>query len=204
MVMVSLFSEEEKSWAVLRRLHDGPSPSSTSTPPSSALHRLFSPGFPLLLELFHVQTTLLRVLFPQFAAILEDQGVEASSYATRWYMTCFYGVLPWQTCLRVWDVLMWEEGGISGTGEGSGGMEMVLPLVGMAILWAVGHRVVTAASSANWDFESLLSLLSSSNLFVPQDDDALLFWIRGLRNDGKVRRVMREAAEEWRRTGGAP
>lgn len=200
-VMVSLFSEEEKSWAVLRRLHDGPSPTPTSTPPSSALHRLFSPGFPLLLELFHVQSALLRVLFPQFATILEDQGVEASSYATRWYMTCFYGVLPWQTCLRVWDVLMWEEGGISG-GGGEGGMEMVLPLVGMAILWAVGHRVVTAGSTT-WDFEPLLSLLSSSNLFVPQDDDALLFWIRGLRNDAKVRRVMREAAEEWRRTGGA-
>ncbi|PWN28277.1 RabGAP/TBC [Jaminaea rosea] len=196
-VMVSLFPEEEKSWAVLRRLHDGPTPDA-SLAPSSALHRLFSPGFPLLLELFHVQSALLRTLFPSFARILEDAGVEASSYATRWYMTCFYGVLPWETCLRVWDVLMWEEGGHGGAKE-ERGLEWVLPLVGLSILWAVGHRVVTSGpSAAAWDFESLLSLLSSSNLFVPQDDDALLLWVRGLRNDARVRRVMAQAVEEWR------
>ncbi|CDS01918.1 hypothetical protein [Sporisorium scitamineum] len=124
-----------------------------------SLHSTFSPGFPGLVENLYVQDQLLRKYMPQIAAVLDEQNVVASAYATKWYITLFSNSIPFETQLRVWDAWLLDG-------------QDVIGLVTVAIIWA--HRGVICRERA--DFETILSALSS--VFVPEDDDALLFWVK--------------------------
>lgn len=144
------------------------------------LHSTFSPGFPGLVENLYVQDQLLRKYTPELAAVFDDQMVVASSYATKWYITLFSNSIPFETQLRVWDAWLLDG-------------QDVITLVAVAIIWA--HRGVILESRA--DFESILSALSS--FFVPDDDDALLFWVKDALSRKDVRTTIRNARDEYRR-----
>ncbi|CBQ68826.1 conserved hypothetical protein [Sporisorium reilianum SRZ2] len=144
------------------------------------LHATFSPGFPGLVENLYVQGQLLRTYMPQLAAVLEQHGVVASAYATKWFITLFSNSMPFETQLRVWDAWLLDG-------------QDVVSLVAVAIIWA--HRGVILAERA--DFETILSALSS--FFVPQDDDALLFWVREALGRRDVRGTMKRARDEYAR-----
>ena len=144
------------------------------------LHTTFSPGFPGLVENLFVQDQLLRKYLPELAAVLDDQMVVASSYATKWYITLFSNSIPFETQLRVWDAWLLDG-------------QDVIPVVAVAILWA--HRGVILEPRA--DFETILSALSS--FFVPDNDDALLFWVRDALARKDVRSTISSAREEYRR-----
>ncbi|CAO1628877.1 unnamed protein product [Parajaminaea phylloscopi] len=197
-VTLLCYFEEQGCWEMMRRLHDAKR--------EFDLHQTFAPGFPGLLEIFYVQGRLLKLLCPQLAELMEREGVTASAYATRWYITLFYSVVPFETQLRLWDVIMLV------------GSRDILPLFGLAILHAVNMTVFfphtagergegmptttqqlepASLSSGPHDFESILSTLSSSNLFVPESDDAMMRWVRALLRDKTVRTTMREARREW-------
>ncbi|SPO28919.1 related to GYP5 - GTPase-activating protein for Ypt Proteins [Ustilago trichophora] len=144
------------------------------------LHSTFSPGFPGLVENLFVQDQLLRKYMPELATVFDDQMVVASSYATKWYITLFSNSIPFETQLRVWDAWLLDG-------------QDVITLVAVAIIWA--HRGVILQPRA--DFETILSALSS--FFVPEDDDALLFWVKNALARKDVRSTIRSAREEYRR-----
>jgi hypothetical protein len=75
------------------------------------LRNLFLPGLPGLQAALHALRALLASALPQLAAHLEREGVEPSTYATRWFMTLFVGCLPFEGCLRALDVLCLERDG---------------------------------------------------------------------------------------------
>lgn len=144
------------------------------------LHTTFSPGFPGLVENLFVQDQLLRKYAPELAAVFDDQMIVASSYATKWYITLFSNSIPFETQLRIWDAWLLDG-------------QDVITMVAVGIIWA--HRGVVLAPGA--DFEMILSALSS--FFVPEDDDALMFWVRNALARKDVRTTIRNAREEYRR-----
>uniref|UniRef100_V5EEQ8 Rab-GAP TBC domain-containing protein n=2 Tax=Kalmanozyma brasiliensis (strain GHG001) TaxID=1365824 RepID=V5EEQ8_KALBG len=143
------------------------------------LHSTFSPGFPGLVENLFVQDKLLRRYMPELAAAMDEHTVVASSYATKWYITLFSNSIPFETQLRVWDAWLLDG-------------QDVITLVAVAIIWA--HRGVILEPRA--DFETILSALSS--FFVPEDDDALLSWVKRALKRKDVQSTIRRAREEYR------
>lgn len=144
------------------------------------LHSTFSPGFPGLVENLFVQDQLLRTFMPELATVLDQHMVLASSYATKWYITLFSNSIPFETQIRVWDAWLLD------------GQDVIVT-VAAAIIWA--HRGVVLDPRA--DFESILSALSS--FFVPENDDALLFWVKDALARKDVRSTIRAARLEYLR-----
>jgi hypothetical protein len=74
------------------------------------LNGLWSPGFPLLFQCFYQFSELLRKHCPRLSARLlaQDPPVTPELYATHWFMTSFSYNLPFDVCLRIWDILLAE------------------------------------------------------------------------------------------------
>ncbi len=102
--------------------------------------------------------------------------ISSSSYATKWYITLFANTVPYQTQLRIWDVLLLE------------GPD-VLVMVAIAIIWSL--RASLAATNA--DFEVVLSNLSA--FYIPEEEDSFMTWIRKMLSQSLVR----EKISAWRR-----
>mmetsp|Transcript_63708 Transcript_63708/g.142089 ORF Transcript_63708/g.142089 Transcript_63708/m.142089 type:complete len:177 (+) Transcript_63708:1888-2418(+) len=49
-----------------------------------------------------------KEISPQVHAHFEELGVPLEMLSTRWFLCLFIDVLPAQTLLRVWDVMLWE------------------------------------------------------------------------------------------------
>ncbi|GAC99884.1 hypothetical protein PHSY_007487 [Pseudozyma hubeiensis SY62] len=144
------------------------------------LHSTFAPGFPGLVENLFVQDQLLRKYMPELATVFGDQMIVASSYATKWYITLFSNSIPFETQLRVWDAWLLDG-------------QDVISMVALGIIWA--HRSVILDPSA--DFETILSALSS--FFVPEDDDALMLWVKDALSRKDVQGSLTKARNEYRR-----
>ncbi|PFH48403.1 hypothetical protein AMATHDRAFT_149962 [Amanita thiersii Skay4041] len=162
------YFEPERVYAALVRLHD-----------VYSLHTVFSPGFPGLLEAIYVQERIMETMMPDVYAAMQKHIISTTSYATKWYITLFANSVPFQTQLRLWDVFLFE------------GYDVFIA-VAIAIVWV--YREQITGSSAN--FETVLSLLSS--FFVPEDENALLFWIEKTLGDKKLRANMRQWREDWK------
>ncbi|KAF7971507.1 hypothetical protein HWV62_10232 [Athelia sp. TMB] len=161
------YFEPERVYASLVRLHD-----------AYAMHRIFSPGFPGLLEALYVQERITEQTMPEVYAAFKGQMISTTSYATKWYITLFANSVPFQTQLRLWDIFLLEG-------------QDVFVAVAVAIVWVYRDNITSA--SAN--FETILSLLSS--FFVPEDEDALLNWIEKLLADKKLRANMARWRQDW-------
>jgi len=106
------------------RLHD-----------SFAMHDIFRPGFPGLLEALYVQERILERMMPsvydvfvgplalprplniprasvrktrRLMCLQKKHSIASSSYATKWYITLFANSIPFQTQLRLWDAFFLE------------------------------------------------------------------------------------------------
>ena len=142
------------------------------------LHKIFSPGFPGLVELFYVQNSLMKRYMPRLQAKLEGDMITSSSYATKWYITMFNGTVPFETQLRIWDAFFYE------------GPD-VLVIAALAILWNLQAKLLHASAT----FEYTLGALSS--LFIPENDDAFMMWICNTLEKQDVRRSIAKARKEW-------
>lgn len=89
-----LYFEEEMAFNMLRTLME-----------RDGLRSLFTAGFPLLFETFHVQEQLMRKYMPALQAKLESFHITTSVYATKWYLTLFLG-FPFSLATRIWDLFL--------------------------------------------------------------------------------------------------
>lgn len=104
--------------------------------------------------------------------------ISSSAWGAKIYITLFVNVVPFNVQLRLWDAMFLD------------GFDVMIIGV-MAILWA--FRKELAHPSA--DFESILSLLSS--YYVPEDDDAMLDWMRKLLWQPGVRELITHWRRQW-------
>ncbi|KAG7093795.1 hypothetical protein E1B28_007440 [Marasmius oreades] len=156
-------------YASLVRLHSSP---------DYALHTIFAPGFPGLLEAIFVQERIIRELLPAVYKAFGDMGVSTTSYATKWYITLFANSVTFQTQLRLWDAFLLEG-------------KDVFVVLAVGVVWVFRDQITSA--SAN--FETVLSLLSS--FFVPEDENILLSWVGKTMADKKVRANMMRWRADW-------
>ena len=91
------YFEPERVYACLVRLHD-----------AYAMHTIFSPGFPGLLEAIYVQERITEQMMPDVYSAFKNNMISTTSYATKWYITLFANSVPFQTQLRLWDVFLLE------------------------------------------------------------------------------------------------
>jgi hypothetical protein len=105
--------------------------------------------------------------------------ISSSAWGAKIYITLFVNVVPFNVQLRLWDAMFLD------------GFNVMVAAV-LSLLWA--FRPLLAAPGAT--FESILSLLSS--FYVPEDEDAMLNWIRKLLwAPGTTDRIA-EWRAEWR------
>lgn len=140
------------------------------------LHSTFSPGFPGLVENFHVQKKLCEKLCPEIHQSLEAEGIDSSSYATKWYITLFTNVLPFSTQLRIWDCYLLQ------------GQDLLV-IVSIAILWSLRDHIIGG------NFENVMNLLTRE--FLPVDDDILLNWVFVVMEREDTRRRIKAARAEY-------
>ncbi|KAK7056212.1 hypothetical protein VNI00_002764 [Paramarasmius palmivorus] len=156
-------------YATLVRLHSSP---------VYALHTIFAPGFPGLLEAIYVQERITKEFMPAVYKAFGDMGVSTTSYATKWYITLFANSVSFQTQLRIWDAFLLEG-------------KDVFVVLAVGVIWVFRDQIT--ASAAN--FETVLSLLSS--FFVPEDENVLMSWVEKCMGDKKLRANMSRWRLEW-------
>ncbi|KAK0560017.1 hypothetical protein OC844_004021 [Tilletia horrida] len=127
------YFEPSRAYAAMVRLHD-----------AHRLHTIFAPGFPGLVENFYVQEQLIKWLFPSLHAMLDEHYIDSSSYATKWYITLFVNTVPFETQLRMWDIIFLD-------GQDA--------LVGIAlgVLWGIQNRLAIG-DEIDFDTEPFVDL----------------------------------------------
>lgn len=91
------------------------------------MHAIFAPGFPGMLECFHIQEKLVQTLMPEVHKVFEENNITISSFATKWYITLFANGISFSTQLRIWDAFLLEG-------------KDVLILVPTAIIWVLRRK----------------------------------------------------------------
>ncbi|KAM0789326.1 hypothetical protein ACM66B_000162 [Microbotryomycetes sp. NB124-2] len=162
------YFEPERAYAGLIRLFD-----------QYRLRDIFAPGFPGLVENFHVQERLVEYLMPDVHRAFDKHGISSSSYATKWYITLFANTVPFETQLRFWDALLLE------------GLDFLV-VAAVAIIWGFRYQFTSADAS----FEDILSMLSS--YFEVESNDALMRWIRKTLRMKGIRQRLAQWRAEWR------
>ncbi|KZT58294.1 RabGAP/TBC [Calocera cornea HHB12733] len=161
------YLQPERAYSCMVRLHD-----------EFHMHAIFQPGFPGLLENIFVQERIMERMLPDVYASFAKNMISSTAYATKWYITLFANVVPFQTQLRIWDAFFCE------------GRDLMV-VMATSVLWALRDYL----SSPNATFETILSLLSS--YFVPEDENLMMDWIRHTLDDKKLREDMARWRSEW-------
>lgn len=104
--------------------------------------------------------------------------ISSSAWGAKIYITLFVNVVPFNVQLRLWDAMFLD------------GIDVMITAV-VALLWAFRKELAHPAA----DFESILSLLSS--YYVPEDEDAMLEWMRRLLWQPGVRGLMAHWRQDW-------
>ena len=97
-VLVMMMAEEEAFWVLVQLLAD----------PKYAMRELFLPGMNAIQTHFHVHARLVEQHLPKLHDHFEAIGMQTVFYATKWFMSFFSGVLPFEYMVRVWDVIMFD------------------------------------------------------------------------------------------------
>lgn len=97
-MLLMYMPEEDAFWTLVQLLNE----------PEYAMRNMFMTGFPALHTAFYVHTQLVRRFLPKLSAHFEKENITTIFYATKWFMTIFIDVLPFEFCLRVWDVLFFD------------------------------------------------------------------------------------------------
>ncbi|CAI9098105.1 OLC1v1034688C2 [Oldenlandia corymbosa var. corymbosa] len=91
---------------------------------------------------------LVRERFPKLVNHLDYLGVQVTWISGAWFLSIFVNMLPWESVLRVWDVLLFE------------GNRVMLFRTALALLELYGPAIVTTKDAA--DCCSLLQSLAGS------------------------------------------
>ncbi|XP_074312105.1 uncharacterized protein LOC141647707 [Silene latifolia] len=100
---------------------------------------------------------LMRERFPKLVNHLDYLGVEVAWVSGPWFLSIFMNMLPWESVLRVWDVLLFE------------GNRVMLFRTALALMELYGPALVTTQDTA--DAVSLLQSLTGSTF----DSSQLVF-----------------------------
>eukprot|EP01065_Artemidia_motanka_P020838 TRINITY_DN2485_c0_g2_i2.p1 TRINITY_DN2485_c0_g2~~TRINITY_DN2485_c0_g2_i2.p1 ORF type:complete len:371 (+),score=94.38 TRINITY_DN2485_c0_g2_i2:133-1245(+) len=145
-MMITVEMEEEDCfWTFVQLMHGE----------SFAMQRLFLPGFPMMLQFFHVFEGLLERFYPKLSAHFRRHKVSAALYATQWFLTLFVNQFPHHPhlLLRLLDIFMSE------------GWKIMFRL-GLTLLHSREKLLLTL------DFDHIMMELK--NLHFDQDPDKLL------------------------------
>ncbi|CAN0909345.1 TBC1 domain family member 9 [Linum grandiflorum] len=91
---------------------------------------------------------LVRDRFPKLANHLDYLGVQVSSFSGQWFLSIYMNMLPWESVLRVWDVLLFE------------GNRVMLFRTALALMELYGPALVTTKDAG--DANTLLRSLADS------------------------------------------
>jgi hypothetical protein len=97
-LLLMYMPEEDAFWTLVQLLNE----------PDYAMREMFATGFPALHTAFHVHTQLVRRYLPKLHKHFEAENITTIFYATKWFMTLFLDVLPFELCLRSWDVVFFD------------------------------------------------------------------------------------------------
>ncbi|KAL9235989.1 hypothetical protein vseg_010705 [Gypsophila vaccaria] len=100
---------------------------------------------------------LMRERFPKLVNHLDYLGVEVAWVSGPWFLSIFMNMLPWESVLRVWDVLLYE------------GNRVMLFRTALALMELYGPALVTTQDAA--DAVTLLQSLTGSTF----DSSQLVF-----------------------------
>ncbi|MCO5575074.1 hypothetical protein L7F22_028871 [Adiantum nelumboides] len=99
---------------------------------------------------------LVRLHFPRLMTHLDTLGLQVAWIIGPWFLSIFVNILPWESVLRVWDVLFYE------------GNRCMLFRTSLALLELHGSAILTAkdAGDALTMLQSLVSATFDSSQFV--------------------------------------
>lgn len=89
-----IYFDEEQAFNMMIRLFE-----------RRSLANLYSHGFPLLFELFHIQHALMQKFVPRVWNHFAKHSISSSLYATKWYLSMFL-CFPFPLSMRLWDLYM--------------------------------------------------------------------------------------------------
>ncbi|XP_057475617.1 uncharacterized protein LOC130763663 [Actinidia eriantha] len=113
---------------------------------------------------------LVRERFPKLVSHLDYLGVQVAWVAGPWFLSIFMNILPWESVLRVWDVLLFE------------GNRVMLFRTALALMELYGPALVTTKDAG--DAVTLLQSLASSTFDSSQ---LVLTACMGYQNVNEVR-----------------
>lgn len=145
--LLLVMSEEDAFWTFTALMREeAPYPRPTTAGPHVGCRRLYLDGLPMTQELTSKLEHLMIDKFPRLHQWLDSQELSCSAFTSRWWMTLFCFVLPFQHVLRVWDIFFLE------------GWKMALR-TGLAILKYMEPKLINPESQ-----EPGLSLLDASDI----------------------------------------
>ncbi|KAK9722817.1 hypothetical protein K7432_002397 [Basidiobolus ranarum] len=163
------YISEEKSFVALSCLFE-----------HYSLREMFLPGFPKLMETFHVQAKLMKKHTPKLLQYLNTLDIQLSFFAARWYLTLFSsGVVPHRTTLRIWDIFLLH------------GLDMLI-CVSVALLKY--HEV----SLLKMGFEEIMTFLNRK-IPVNNDDFFIIDIVKPLYERRSTLRIISRARDEYKR-----
>ncbi|CAH9068992.1 unnamed protein product [Cuscuta europaea] len=95
-----------------------------------------------------VYEELMRQRFPKLANHLDYLGVQVTWISAPWFLSIFVNILPWESVLRIWDVLLFE------------GSRVMLFRTALALMELYGPAIVTTNDAG--DAITLLQSLAGS------------------------------------------
>ncbi|XP_072400033.1 USP6 N-terminal-like protein [Diabrotica undecimpunctata] len=95
-VLLMYMDEEDAFWAVHILL----------TNPKFAMHGLYKEGFPKLTRFLAHHDRILTKLLPKIKKHFDKHGLDAILYSLKWFFVCFIERVPFNLCLRIWDIYL--------------------------------------------------------------------------------------------------
>ncbi|CAH1159098.1 unnamed protein product [Phyllotreta striolata] len=95
-VLLMYMDEEDAFWAVHILL----------TNPRFAMHGLYKEGFPKLTRFLAHHDKILTKLLPKIKKHFDKHGLDAILYSLKWFFVCFIERVPFNLCLRIWDIYL--------------------------------------------------------------------------------------------------
>lgn len=93
-VLLMYLNEEDAFWALHILL----------TSPKYAMHGYYKEGFPKLTRYLEHHDKILTKFLPKLKRHFDKHGLDAMLYSLKWFFVCFVERVPFNLCLRVWDI----------------------------------------------------------------------------------------------------
>nr|XP_022915710.1 USP6 N-terminal-like protein isoform X1 [Onthophagus taurus] len=95
-VLLMYMDEEDAFWALHILLSES----------KYAMHGLYKEGFPKLNRFLEHHDRILTKFMPKLKNHLDKHGLDAILYSLKWYFVCFVERVPFNLCLRIWDIYL--------------------------------------------------------------------------------------------------